>query len=331
MKIINARNPQEALPLALKYIDEEGIERSSRNGDVIQAPGPVTTVYTHPWERVIFHPERDANPFFHLFEGLWMLAGRNDVVSLKKFVTDIGRYSDDEERFHGAYGTRWRYHFGFDQLEIIANRLRINPDDRRCVLQMWNTTEDLNRNGKDIPCNLCVTFQINSGGALDIVVFCRSNDIIWGCYGSNVVCFSMLQDYMARKIGCPIGKYHQVSVNWHVYRNVYDGLYDLSRENTVNPYNTEYVVSCYTPDFRWLVQDVDTDFNQLRQYDKITFDIQQVLYAHYLWRTLASPERYTESLRILNDVDYLDWGKAGKEWIQRRYKAWEARMTNSTT
>ena len=33
---------------------------------------PVATVYSHPRERVLLSPERDANPFFHFFEALWI-------------------------------------------------------------------------------------------------------------------------------------------------------------------------------------------------------------------------------------------------------------------
>ena len=69
MKVLQVRNVHEALPRALQLLDREGIRRESRNGPVIQGP-PVATVYMHPWERVLFWPERDANPFFHLYESL---------------------------------------------------------------------------------------------------------------------------------------------------------------------------------------------------------------------------------------------------------------------
>jgi hypothetical protein len=49
--------------------------QGSRAGDVLVAPHPVMSVTSIPTERVLFDPARDANPFFHLFESLWMLAG----------------------------------------------------------------------------------------------------------------------------------------------------------------------------------------------------------------------------------------------------------------
>jgi hypothetical protein len=48
---------------------------------VLVSQTPVVTCYSAPTQRVLFSPMRDANPFFHLMEALWMLAGRDDVAS----------------------------------------------------------------------------------------------------------------------------------------------------------------------------------------------------------------------------------------------------------
>ena len=135
MQIISARNVSEALILGLQAVNEEGLLRDSRNGPVKVFEYPVTTVYEKPDERVVFYPDRDANPYFHFMEGLWMIAGRNDVEWISRFNASIANYSDDGVTFHGAYGYRWRKHFGFDQIDIITEQLRANPDDRRIVLQ----------------------------------------------------------------------------------------------------------------------------------------------------------------------------------------------------
>lgn len=68
-------------------------------------------------------------------------------------------------------------------------------------------------------CNLTLVPRI-VGGRLDISVFCRSNDLVWGAYGANAVHFSVLQEYLAAGIGVPMGRYHQVSVNFHMYESV---------------------------------------------------------------------------------------------------------------
>jgi thymidylate synthase len=241
MHVIDATNVHTALPEALIYLGRHGVQRDSRNGPVLVAPGPVSTVYRKPMQRVLFWPERDANPFFHLYEALWMLAGRNDVAGPSAILKSFAQFSDDGETFHGAYGHRWRGWFPradehghvdnptpVDQLPTIIAALKANPDDRRCMLQMWDPVADLGRVGKDVPCNQSAAFMINDG-KLDMTVFCRSNDIIWGCYGANAVHFAFLLEYMALKIGVPPGVYTQVSVNWHAYQN---SLYE--RVRTIN-------------------------------------------------------------------------------------------------
>jgi hypothetical protein len=45
----------------------------------------------------------------------------------------------------------------------------------------------------------------------------RSNDMIWGMLGTNVVHFSFLQEYMAAHLGVEVGVYNQMTNNLHVY------------------------------------------------------------------------------------------------------------------
>ena len=66
MIVINARNVSEALYLGYQHIRNSGVERTSRAGYLLVMPVPVTTVFRKPCERVLFYPQRDANPFFHL-------------------------------------------------------------------------------------------------------------------------------------------------------------------------------------------------------------------------------------------------------------------------
>jgi Thymidylate synthase len=238
MHVIQARNVNDAFASALEYLEAEGIREESRNGPVIVAPGPVCTVYSNSQERVLFSPLRDANPFFHFFESLHMLAGRNDVAFLAQFVPSFAQYSDDGETQNGAYGYRWRDWFGYDQLDEIVNELTARPESRRAVLTMWDATKpeyiserywqdegDLLyaiKGGKDAPCNTQAYFDLR-GGKLNMTVLCRSNDIVLGCFGANAVHFSFLLEYLAARLGTPIGVYRQFSNNFHYYTNLYAG------------------------------------------------------------------------------------------------------------
>lgn len=238
MHVITAQNVQDALYQGMSYLARHGVERDSRNGPVLLSPQPVTTLYANPRERVLFWPARDANPFFHLFESLWMLGGRRDVKSVTHYVRRMRDFSDNGETFYGAYGWRWRWQFGHDQIPVIIDRLRSNPDDRRSVLAMWSAM-DLGHETKDLPCNTHVYLTRDLDGRLDMTVCCRSNDVIWGAYGANAVHFSMLQEYMAAGIGCEVGHYWQMSNNYHAYRSTFDPLREARREEQRDPMNRQ--------------------------------------------------------------------------------------------
>jgi hypothetical protein len=332
MHVIDARNAEQALWLGLELLSKKGYRRASRNGEVVLMDGPVTTRYERPLERVVFWPRRDANPFFHLHEALWMLSGRNDVDSVAEFVGRMVAYSDDGVTFHGAYGHRWRYHFGTDQLAIIIDSLRSNPDDRRCVLQMWDMTMDLGRAGKDLPCNTQAYFSRNASGDLDMTVCCRSNDMIWGAHGANVVHFSVLQEYIAAGIGCGVGRYWQVSNNYHAYVDVFDklaGEVPALLQTRYEEENWEWE-SAWDVDPTPLVSIGFEKWNrELLHYAEETpgYEFTDVLLAHAslarsIYR-LRKVEGWETDALIANMRDHSrasDWKVACAEWLERRRK-----------
>jgi len=302
-------------------------------------PGPLTTLYQRPLERVMFHPERDCNPFFHFFESLWMLAGRNDLAFPEHFVKRMRTFSDDGETLHGAYGHRWRVHFGFDQLPPIALALKENPDDRRNVLQMWDAEVDLARVGKDVPCNTQCYFTRDADGALDMTVCNRSNDVVWGAYGANAVHFSYLQEYVAYLIGCPVGRYWQISNNFHGYLDTInplsmlrDQVADGSRKESC-PYSMSWVkpfplANPDTPPEIWQ-QDLNLFLEEgpiigFREpfFRKVATPLWM---AHEAFKRNSGEERYTTTLEILQQCRATDWRRACEEWVQRRYDKWKLR------
>jgi len=347
MKVLNVRNVHEALPIALKFLDQCGVERESRNGNVLVSPFPVTTVYENPLENVIFWPDRDANPFFHLYEALYMLQGRDEVAPLARYAANVAQYSDDGKTFWGGYGKRWRDHFslegipGFyngekDQLPIIIERLTENPDDRRCVLQMWDAECDLDSSSRDVPCNTITTFQRGLDGALNLVVFCRSNDIIWGAYGANAVQFSILLEYMALKIGCPVGTYSQISVNFHAYLNTYEQCKRIrpDRVNFIeNPYIDRRVhhismTENIDKEISLLLEEADDHFERnFYPDDPWSRMVYCVLRAHDVYKKNVGEDKYRKSLNILMSADQqADWIVASREWLQRRYTTWKIKQ-----
>lgn len=245
MQTILVRNVNDAWAKAKRLLNADGIERASRNGPVREYPTPVTTWYTHPTERVLFDTRRNCNPFFHLFEALWMLAGRNDVAWIERFNKRMRQFSDDGHTFRGAYGHRWRNTFNIDQLQEIIGMLRANKDDRRAVLQMWDCWKDLNKpNCLDLPCNTHCYFLVRRG-RLSMTICCRSNDIVWGAYGANAVHFSILHEYMASQIGVPLGHMFQISNSWHAYKDRWEAYGGCNETPESDPYTSPPVVGVY--------------------------------------------------------------------------------------
>lgn len=329
MWVIKARNVHEALPEAIYQLRAQGVQSGSRNGTVLKMPVPVTTWYTHPTERVLFWPERDANPFFHFYEGLWMLGGRRDVASLARFVKRMSQFSDDGVVFHGAYGYRWRHHFGIDQLPLIVRNLHSNHEDRRQVLQMFDPRVDSQATdlSRDVPCNLSACFQINNE-ALDMTVYNRSNDIIWGCYGANAVHFSMLQEVVAAMVGVSVGSYWQVSFNWHAYLDTFTPLLPLADRAHQPPsfgQRTPYEMGM-AQTYPMVHTEPHIWFEDLEMF--LSEESRAIGYRDPFFRRVALPMmRAHDAFRTHNfagaraeakDILATDWRKAVLEWLDRR-------------
>lgn len=331
------------------------IQSESRNGKVLRVRGPVCIEYYYPHQRVLFNRARDCNPFFHVYESLWMLAGRNDLASLTTYVKDFGKYSDDGETLHGAYGYRWRKYFGYDQLDWIIEELTADPSTRRCVLQMWDggRTERMTRwdsesqtelftdnweavggtgdlyvathGGKDVPCNLCAVFEVVED-KLNMTVYNRSNDTILGMLGANAVHFSFLQEYVAQSAGYDLGSYFQISSNCHVYieqHNVADYLDGVG--DPVNyPVKSDLVPlveyqSRFDREVTALLENNDT-YVEERFLSSVA---QPMMLAHRHHK-----ERdYVRAIEAAERIASADWRRASIAWLSKRESLYLAKKS----
>ena len=341
MLVIRARNVNDALHKGIRAMLDMGEERPSRAGMTLEISTPVTTVYERPWERVLLNKERDANPFFHLFESLWILAGREDVKFLTEFNKRMADYSDNGIVFNAPYGFRMRNGVGFthDQIEIVAQILRKDPNSRQAVLQIWDDT-DLQAPTKDKACNMQVVFRIRDGKHgkhLDMTVYNRSNDMLWGAYGANMVQFSMLQEYMATKTGTCMGTYYQVSNSFHVYTEGPGGdLWNrLKASYLSNGYQEHYptnVVQDRDPQYpdMYEIEEFEEDLKHFFFTYNLNYKLQDTLKTSYettFFKKLAIPmlETYLSYKEKdgfidlkLQGIEAVDWRTAAKQWIEKR-------------
>lgn len=317
MIILRTRNVHRALPLGIALLERTGIRQSSRGGKVCyESPEPVTTVYARPQERVVFWEARDANPFFHLFESLHMLAGRRDVAWLTYYNARMREFSDDGVTFHGAYGHRWRSAFDRDQLVALIQLLQREPDTRRAVLQMWHAPLDLGMDSLDLPCNTHAYFKVRDG-ALRMLVCCRSNDVVWGTYGANAVHFSMLQEYLADRLEVRVGPYTQVSDSFHAYEGVWEKLHGLPATQ-LSPYEAGTVAP-----FPLKAEEPGWDEDLQQAFVDPAQACRTEFFAGVFYPLFRAFESYKggEFGRAFAQVQAClasDWALAAREWLERR-------------
>lgn len=394
MHVISVRNVSAALVQGLDYLLHSGVREETRVGPALVSPVPVTTVYSKPRERVLLSDVRDANPFFHLAEAMWMLDGRRDAAFLNNFIPDFGeRFAESDGNVHGAYGNRWRHRFsqlrvnpdgssqdpngnGFvkmDQLTECVAELKSNPTSRQVVLTMWDPTIDLAVSGlKDRPCNTHVYFRVQDTGAyrdppvtdqnsaehearisrgnnlvLDMTVLCRSNDIIMGAYGANAVHFTILQEYVAAKVGVRVGTYYQVSNNFHAYQRDLDmldkrvhkmgGHFDTATECKERSYEDRRVYparlvdnpATFDGELNWLLTAYEATMKSDIVDDDIAHhagDLGNKFLALTVWPMLMAHRGYRlgkfgDANWWANSIEAPDWRKASRDWVERRERA----------
>ena len=205
-------------------INMEGKKESSRNGDVLTIQEPLIVKVSDPTQRVLTDPVRQANPYFHLMEVVWMFGGENKPDWIQLFNKRFKEYADannqtQQKLIHGAYGHRWMRHFNIEQIGTVANMLRNDPNTRRAVIAMWDASQDLGTIHNDLPCNTHIYFRVVDG-KLNMTVCNRSNDVVWGMTGANAVHMTCLQELVALEAGLPIGDYIVFTNNAHFYTDL---------------------------------------------------------------------------------------------------------------
>jgi hypothetical protein len=323
MYVIEALNPDHALMRGLHFLKANGEVTTSRNGTVLVAPGPVMTVYRDPTNRVSTWVARDANPFFHLVEAMWMLLGREDVELVGYYASNMQMFSDNGTTLHGAYGHRWRNYFEHDQLEKIIFDLGRDSASRRAVLTMWDgsVAGDLDvaaSGGKDVPCNTHAYFRVRNG-ELDMTVCCRSNDAVWGAHGANVVHFSMLQEYLASHIGVGVGVYYHLSNNYHVYSErpdvarLFEQLPDAADKFSLPKLKAHVPMDAREPRFLEEVQETLELSRRVPANEFCRRVLKPMVLAHRVHRAGATKA----AIQLLEEAPS-DWSTAGQAWLQRR-------------
>lgn len=216
--------PDAALAALGSYIMTNGEVRPARDGHETKEIGPVSFTIQRPLQRHLLNAGRKASLAAQIVETAWVLSGRNDIEALLPYLPRAKDFSDDGKTWSGGYGKRIRSWDGrVDQLAEVVDTLCANPESRRAVISIYDPATDHNQALKDVPCNDTLHFIKDPvSGALNLNVFTRSNDLIWGWSGINQFEWSVLLEAVADFTGMEVGRVSYNVSSLHVYSRHYN-------------------------------------------------------------------------------------------------------------
>lgn len=168
---------------------------------------------------IIFNSHRNLGYKFMAAEAAWILDGKNDVASIQPFSKEIAKFSDDGEKFFGAYGPKIVF-----QLGHVVRSLDLDNDSRQAVINIWRESPGPS---KDIPCTLSLQWLIRHN-TLHCVASMRSSDL-WLGHPYDIFNFSAVSFYLLMQLNrridkkLELGQLHLTAGSKHIYeRNISD-------------------------------------------------------------------------------------------------------------
>lgn len=184
-------------------------DRVSPRGKMCYETRGVTLVLDDPTQNVVTHRTRRLNYHFMVAEWLWVLHGLSDVTTIAGYNKSISAFSDDNEKFFGAYGPRIRR-----DLLACEELLRRDHATRQAVMLTWRP-EALWMPTKDVPCTLTWQFFIRKE-RLELHVSMRSNDV-WLGLPYDLYNFTQIQRQLAARLDVGVGPYYHHVGSLHLY------------------------------------------------------------------------------------------------------------------
>ncbi len=196
------------------------------NGDLVSPRGKLTkempqrTIVVDMRKPVLRVPDRSLSYKFMVAEAFWILSGDDRVETIAPYNSRISAFSDDGERFFGAYGPKI-----VAQLPYIIEKLLADEDSRQAGLTIWRECPPQT---KDVPCTVAVFFNIRQR-KLNCHVFMRSSDV-WLGVPYDVFNFSMLSHLVCGLLNehklvadaVAPGTLHLTAASSHLYETNWD-------------------------------------------------------------------------------------------------------------
>jgi len=129
-----------------------------------------------------------------------------------------------------SYGPRlFNFQNTINQIDdFIIPLLKRNSFSRRGIVLVWNTIQDSNIYRRDVPGLISIYFKIRKK-KLNATMVVRSNDIFFG-WPANLYQIFVLQDYIAKKLGCQIGSLTTFSNSAHIFKDQFEDIQQVISE-----------------------------------------------------------------------------------------------------
>ena len=168
-----------------------------------------------------------------IYELLWFIAGDTNVKYLQDHgVTIWDEWADENGDLGPVYGHQWRSWPApdgrtIDQLSMVIDTIRWNPDSRRMLVTAWNPAE-VDKMALP-PCHCLFQFYV-ADGKLSCQLYQRSADVFLGV-PFNIASYALLTMMIAQVCGLQPGEFVHTTGDTHIYRNHFDQVAtQLSRE-----------------------------------------------------------------------------------------------------
>ena len=168
-----------------------------------------------------------------IHELLWFLKGETNIGYLTDNSVRIwDEWADADGELGPVYGKQWRSWptpdgRQIDQIQLLLDQIRGNPDSRRLIVSAWNVAE-LPQMAL-MPCHTMFQFYV-ANGRLSCQLYQRSADIFLGV-PFNIASYALLTHMVARHCGLGVGDFVHTLGDAHLYSNHFDQAREqLSRE-----------------------------------------------------------------------------------------------------
>ena len=159
-----------------------------------------------------------------IYELLWFIAGDTNVKYLQDHgVTIWDEWADENGDLGPVYGHQWRSWPApdgrvIDQLSMVIDTIRRNPDSRRMLVTAWNPAE-VDKMALP-PCHCLFQFYV-ADGKLSCQLYQRSADVFLGV-PFNIASYALLTMMIAQVCGLEPGEFVHTTGDTHIYRNHFD-------------------------------------------------------------------------------------------------------------